>query len=60
MTRILVIEDSPTQAAQYALILEDAGFEVRETLARGRRHVRIAIHPPSRVRSVLLFDLRPT
>src|ERR1700733_11048884 len=27
MIRVLVIEDSPTQAAQYALILEDAGFE---------------------------------
>ncbi len=28
MARILVVEDSPTQARQLALILEDAGFEV--------------------------------
>ncbi len=28
MPRVLVIEDSPTQARQLALILEDAGFEV--------------------------------
>jgi len=27
MPRVLVIEDSPTQAAQFALILEDAGFQ---------------------------------
>ncbi len=27
MPRVLVIEDSPTQAAQFALILEDAGFD---------------------------------
>src|SRR5215831_3966794 len=28
MPRLLVVEDSPTQAEQLALILEDAGFEV--------------------------------
>jgi CheY-like chemotaxis protein/nitrogen-specific signal transduction histidine kinase len=28
MARILIVEDSPTQAQQLALILEDAGFEV--------------------------------
>src|SRR5689334_29972 len=28
MPRILVVEDSPTQAQQMAFILEDAGFEV--------------------------------
>jgi CheY-like chemotaxis protein len=28
MTRVLIVEDSPTQAQQLAFILEDAGFEV--------------------------------
>ncbi|HWY88080.1 MAG TPA: response regulator [Gemmataceae bacterium] len=28
MTRVLVVEDSPTQAQQLACVLEDAGFEV--------------------------------
>src|SRR5215469_14721780 len=28
MPRVLIVEDSPTQAAQLAFILEDAGFEV--------------------------------
>jgi CheY-like chemotaxis protein len=28
MTRILVVEDSPTQAKQLSFILEDAGFQV--------------------------------
>jgi CheY-like chemotaxis protein/nitrogen-specific signal transduction histidine kinase/HPt (histidine-containing phosphotransfer) domain-containing protein len=45
MARILIVEDSPTQAQQLALILEDVGFEVEtardadrafERLARGR------------------------
>src|SRR3954465_6365665 len=31
MPRILVVEDSPTQARQLALILEDAGFEIETT-----------------------------
>src|SRR4051812_35156661 len=44
MPRVLVVEDSPTQAQQLAYILEDAGFEVEtapdaeqgfERLARG-------------------------
>jgi CheY-like chemotaxis protein len=28
MAQVLIIEDSPTQAQQLALLLEDAGFEV--------------------------------
>ena len=28
MHRVLIVEDSPTQAQQLAFILEDAGFEV--------------------------------
>ena len=36
MNRILVVEDSPTQAAEFAFILEDAGFEV-EVAADGKQ-----------------------
>src|SRR5438132_852441 len=45
MHRVLIVEDSPTQAQQLAFILEDAGFEVETApdaeqgfarLARGR------------------------
>src|SRR5260370_6424933 len=36
MSRILVVEDSPTQARELALILEDAGFEV-ETAPDGEK-----------------------
>jgi signal transduction histidine kinase len=40
MTRILVVEDSPTQAQQLAILLADAGFEVEiaATAAQGYAH----------------------
>lgn len=42
--RILVVEDSPTQAAEIAFVLEDAGFavEVATDGHEGLRHVRSA------------------
>jgi anti-anti-sigma factor len=41
MTRILIIEDSPTQAQQFALMLEDAGFQVEraDRLATGLERI---------------------
>ena len=42
MPRVLVIEDSPTQAQQLALILEDAGFDVEIAPDAERGFARLA------------------
>ena len=42
MPRVLVVEDSPTQAQQLALILEDAGFEVEIAPDAERGFARLA------------------
>ena len=41
MSRVLVIEDSPTQAQHLAYVLEEAGFEV-ETAPDAERGYRAA------------------
>ena len=42
MPRILIIEDSPTQALRFAAMLEDKGFEVEksEELATGLNRIK--------------------
>lgn len=45
MTRVMIIEDSPTQAQQLALILEDAGFEVEVAPDAERGFGRLASGP---------------
>jgi len=45
MARILIVEDSPTQAQQLALILEDAGFEVETARDADRGFERLARAP---------------
>jgi CheY-like chemotaxis protein/nitrogen-specific signal transduction histidine kinase/HPt (histidine-containing phosphotransfer) domain-containing protein len=45
MARILIVEDSPTQAQQLALILEDAGFEVETARDADRGFERLARVP---------------
>src|SRR5688572_8898236 len=42
MARVLIVEDSPTQAQQLALLLEDAGFEVETAPDADRGFERLA------------------
>jgi class 3 adenylate cyclase/CheY-like chemotaxis protein len=55
MPRVLIIEDSPTQAAQLALILEDAGFEVETAPDAEQGFARLARAPGSY--ALVLSDL---
>src|ERR671923_175453 len=43
MSRILLIEDSATQAAQFVMMLQSAGFEVEtaDTLTAGLKRVKL-------------------
>jgi CheY-like chemotaxis protein/anti-sigma regulatory factor (Ser/Thr protein kinase) len=45
MSRVLVVEDSPTQAKQIQFLLEDAGFEV-QTAAHGREALQVIQRTP--------------
>ncbi len=55
MQRILVVEDSPTQARQLAFILEDAGFEVATAPDAERGFQALAAAPFDLVLSDLLL-----
>jgi DNA-binding response OmpR family regulator len=55
MTRILVVEDSPTQAKQLTFILEDAGFQVESVPDAESALPRLADQPFDLVLSDLLL-----
>ena len=55
MLRVLVVEDSPTQAQMLALILEDAGFDVETAPDADRGFARLAERPFDLVLSDLLL-----
>jgi signal transduction histidine kinase len=55
MSRLLVVEDSPTQAKRLALILQDAGFDVETAPDADRGFARLAEQPFDLVLSDLLL-----
>ena len=57
MPRVLIIEDSPTQAQQLALILEDAGFDVETAPDAEHGFARLAAARPPGPIALVLTDL---
>lgn len=58
--RILVVEDSPTQATHRRLVLEDAGYGV-EVVANGREGLERAIMAPPQliISEIVMLRAKP-